>query len=168
MNKYVTAIRLKKALRMLNIGSIFTTHEDYMVIKTFMYAAYAKSELKVNWACICEECFFAIWKYWNMPMGEQLGRSIGKLCCLLSNKYKVEEMGLILVAIDRYKYYDSVGSQNCFNEFAYILTRCLNSNAIEEYNKDTPRIIAESQQQDRMYEYASAYALGIAEELKRV
>jgi hypothetical protein len=167
MNKYLAAIRLKKNMRMLNIDTM-DLHEDFLVIKTFMYTAYTKSELKGNWACICEECFFVIWKFWNMPMGEQLGRSIGKLCSLLSKKFKVDEMSLILMAIDRYKYYDSVGSQHSINEFAYILTRGFNSNVIESYDKDKPRIIVDSQEQDRMYSYASEYVLRMAEELKRV
>lgn len=168
MNNYLKDIRTKKALRLLNIKTTDPMHEDLLVIKTFMYTAYTKSELKINWACICEECFFSIWKFWNMPMGEQLGRSIGKLSCLLSKKYKVDEMSLILMALDRYKYYDSVGSQNCIIEFANILARALNSNAIEEYNQDTTRVFVDPQQQDGMYSYAGAFVLGLAEELRRV
>lgn len=167
MNKLISSIRLKRALKTLNIKAIDPLREDYLAIKTFMYVAYAKSEWRVNQACILEECFFAVWRFWDMPLGEQLGRSIGKLSYLLSKKFKTDEMSLILTALDRYKYYDSIGSQNCISEFAKILAKALSTNTVEENIQDKTRFNAESQQQDGVFLYACAFAKGLGEELKR-
>lgn len=164
MNKFLFTYRITKLAKMIGADIKHPKKEELDILTIYPFSVYSKSIFQRNWACVCDTCFYAFWKYLWIEISDDkvIGESLGKLCYMLGEKYKQDAKALFSKAMDRMELYDSMEPDGCISELTNIITEEYYENKLITYNPNSPILLVGFTEQAKIQLAVVAYVKGLS------